>query len=123
MALNLGYGTNLFNPYGNTRNYVDPDEEEDFAWENINYNPNALTRLEQLGIMNPDILPENRPYESYESIFDDRNLMADLSQVLTTVCPNRPDVEFSYGERSNANYRKSFKSRYRVLEGNRYYMK
>ena len=64
-ALNLGYGTNLFNPYGNTRNYVDPDEEEDFAWENINYNPNALTRLEQLGIMNPDILPENRPYESY----------------------------------------------------------
>ena len=54
-------------------NWNDPDEEEDVAWENVNYNPNALTRLEQLGIMSPDILPEDKSYESY---FDDRNLMA-----------------------------------------------
>ena len=31
----------------------------------------------RMGIMNPDILPENRPYES---LMDDRNLMADVSQ-------------------------------------------
>ena len=48
----------------------------------------------RMGIMNPDILPENRPYES---LMDDRNLMADLSQVQQGIL-NRPDVEFSYGE-------------------------
>ena len=31
----------------------------------------------RMGIMNPDILPENRPYES---LMDDRNLMADVAQ-------------------------------------------
>jgi|TARA_E500000305_G_scaffold378_1_gene272 hypothetical protein len=64
---------NLFQRNNQNINWNDPDEEEDIAWENINYNPNTLTRLEQLGIMGPNILPEDKPYESY---FDDRNLMA-----------------------------------------------
>ena len=72
-----GYGRghigNLFQRNNQNINWKDPDQEEDIAWENINYDPNALTRLEQLGIMNPDILPQNDLYESY---FDDRNLMA-----------------------------------------------
>jgi hypothetical protein len=75
--LTSGYGrgtiTDLFQRNNQNINWKDPDEKEDIAWENINYNPNALTRLKQLGIMGPDILPEDKPYESY---FDDRNLMA-----------------------------------------------
>jgi len=64
----------LFQRNNQNINWNDPDEEEDIAWENINYNPNALTRLQmEQGIMTPDILPEDKPYESY---FDDRNLMA-----------------------------------------------
>ena len=77
-----GYGRgnirDLFQRNNQNINWNDPDEEEDIAWENINYNPNALTRLQmEQGIMTPDILPEDKPYESY---FDDRNLMADVSQ-------------------------------------------
>ena len=77
-----GYGRgnirNLFQRNNQNINWNDPDEEEDVAWENVNYNPNALTRLEQLGIMNRDILPEDKSYESY---FDDRNLMAGLEDM------------------------------------------
>ena len=93
-----GYGRgnirDLFQRNNQNINWNDPDEEEDIAWENINYNPNAKTRLEQLGIMNRDILPEDKSYESY---FDDRNLMADLSKVQQGIL-DRPDVDFSYGE-------------------------
>ena len=64
---------NLFQRNNQNINWNDPDEEEDIAWENVNYNPNALTRLEQLGIMSPDILPEER---SGESLMDERNLMS-----------------------------------------------
>ncbi len=84
-----GYGRgnmrNIFQRNNQNINWNDPDEEEDVAWENVNYNPNALTRLEQLGIMSPNILPEDKPYESY---FDDRNLMADVSQ---------PDIDILTG--------------------------
>ena len=45
----------LFQRNNQNINWNDPDEKEDVAWENINYNPNALTRLEQLGIMSPNI--------------------------------------------------------------------
>ena len=89
-----GYGRghigNLFQRNNQNINWNDPDEEEDIAWENINYNPNALTRLEQLGIMSPNILPEDKPYESY---MDERNLMADVSQsdidILGKYAPNQ----------------------------------
>ena len=57
-------------------------ESKDFDWENINYNPNALTRLQQLGIMSPDILPEEKSIT--DEIFTDENLMAernDLSSI------------------------------------------
>jgi hypothetical protein len=48
-------------------------ESKDFDWENINYNPNALTRLEQLGIMDPNInkdewdivVGEENPYKDF----------------------------------------------------------
>ena len=71
------FAPNLYNKWSNQDSgWTDPDEKEDVAWENINYNPNALTRLQQLGIMSPDILPEDK---SYESLMDDRTLMADLS--------------------------------------------
>jgi hypothetical protein len=58
-----GYGRgsikNLFQRNNQNINWNDPDEEEDIAWENINYNPNALTRLQmEQGIMNRDIRPE-----------------------------------------------------------------
>ena len=49
----------LFQRNNQNINWNDPDEEEDIAWENINYNPNALTRLQmEQGIMTPDIRPE-----------------------------------------------------------------
>jgi len=82
--LTSGYGQSnirdLFQRNNQNINWYDPDEEEDFAWENINYDPNALTRLQQenlSGIRHPDILPENKPYDSY---FDDRNLMAEVTR-------------------------------------------
>ena len=82
--LTSGYGQSnirdLFQRNNQNINWYDPDEQEDFAWENINYDPNALTRLQQenlSGIRHPDILPENKPYDSY---FDDRNLMAEVTR-------------------------------------------
>jgi hypothetical protein len=50
-------------------------ESKDLDWENVNYNPNALTRLEQLGIMSPDILPKQK----YDNMFDNTYL-ADVSR-------------------------------------------
>ena len=53
-----GYGRdtmkNLLQRNNQNINWNDPDQEEDIAWENVNYNPNALTRLQ----MEQDILPE-----------------------------------------------------------------
>ena len=50
------FAPNFYNKWSNQDSgWTDPDEKEDVAWENINYNPNALTRLEQLGIMGPNI--------------------------------------------------------------------
>ena len=78
-----GYGQgnirNLLQRNNQNINWNDPDEEEDIAWENVNYNPNALTRLEQenlSGINHPDILSEDKSFDSY---FDDRNLMAKVT--------------------------------------------
>ena len=76
LASQYGQGSmrNLFQRNNQNINWNDPDEAEDIAWENINYNPNALTRLEQLGIMNSDILPE----QNYDNMFDNTYL-ADAS--------------------------------------------
>jgi hypothetical protein len=66
---------NLFQRNNQNINWNDPDEAEDIAWENINYNPNALTRLQmEEGIMNSDILPE----QNYDNMFDNTYL-ADAS--------------------------------------------
>jgi hypothetical protein len=60
-----GYGRrsirNLFQRNNQNINWNDPDEEEDIAWENVNYDPNALTRLQQEGLQSLDVFPENRP--------------------------------------------------------------
>jgi len=83
--LTSGYGQgnirNLFQRNNQNINWNDPDEEEDVAWENVNYNPNALTRLQmEQGMMDPNILPEDRPTDS---LMDERTLMAGLDDMST----------------------------------------
>jgi hypothetical protein len=55
-------------------NWNDPDQEEDVAWENVNYNPNALTRSQmEQDITNPNInkyewdtvVGEENPYKDF----------------------------------------------------------
>ena len=73
-----GYGRghigNLFQRNNQNINWKDPDQEEDIAWENINYDPNALTRLQmEQGIMSPNInkdewdivVGEENPYTDF----------------------------------------------------------
>ena len=78
--LTSGYGRgnirDRFQKNNQNINWNDPDQEEDIAWENVNYNPNALTRSQ----MEQDILPEDKPYES---LMDDRTLMAGLDDMST----------------------------------------
>ena len=77
------YGQNDLRNLGSNQNinWNDPDQEEDIAWENVNYNPNALTRLQmEKGITSPDILPEDGPTDS---LMDERTLMAGLDDMST----------------------------------------
>ena len=70
------YGQNDLRNLGSNQNinWNDPDQEEDIAWENVNYNPNALTRLQmEKGITSPDInkyewdtvVGEENPYKDF----------------------------------------------------------
>ena len=79
LALRYGQGNtrNLFQRNNQNINWNDPDQEEDVAWENVNYNPNALTRLQ----MEQDSLPEDRPTDS---LMDERTLMAGVKDMSTS---------------------------------------
>ena len=74
--LTSGYGRGNIRNLGSNQNinWNDPDEAEDIAWENVNYNPYAKTRLQsEEGIMGPNInkdewdivVGEENPYKDF----------------------------------------------------------
>ena len=75
LASQYGQGSmrNLFQRNNQNINWNDPDEEEDIAWENINYNPNALTRLQ----MEKDIMSPNINKYDWDTVIDSPNYAND----------------------------------------------